>query len=124
MTKGKFDASLDMLKQLHINIPLVEALEQMSSYVKFLKDILSRKRRIGEFEIVALTHECSTMLQESIPAKMKDSGSFTISCSIGSVVIGKALCDLGASINLMPLSMLKKLGINSRPITVTLQLVD
>ncbi|XP_016689321.1 uncharacterized protein [Gossypium hirsutum] len=74
---------LDVLKQLHINIPLVEALEQMRSYVKFMKDILSKKRRLGEFEIVALTEGCTTMLMNKLPSKMKDPGSFTILCSIG-----------------------------------------
>ena len=56
-----------MLKQLHINIPFVEAFEQMPNYVKFLKDILARKRRLGEFETVALTQESSHMLQNKIP---------------------------------------------------------
>uniref|UniRef100_UPI001C3E3B63 retropepsin-like aspartic protease n=1 Tax=Picosynechococcus sp. (strain ATCC 27264 / PCC 7002 / PR-6) TaxID=32049 RepID=UPI001C3E3B63 len=55
---------------------------------------------------------------------MKDPGSFTIPCSIGGIHIGKALCDLGASINLMPLSVFNKLGIASQPTTVTLQLAD
>ena len=59
------------------------------------------------------------------PAKMKDLGSFTLPCSIRGMDIGHALCDLGASINLMPLSIFKKLGIGeARPTTVTLQLVD
>ena len=60
---------MDVLKQLHINFPLVEALEQMPSYVKFLKDILSKKRRHEEFETVALTQECSALFKNNIPAK-------------------------------------------------------
>ena len=62
----QFRRFLDVLKQLHINIPLVEALEQMSSYVKFLKDILSKKRRLGEFETIALTEESSAIFQNKI----------------------------------------------------------
>ncbi|KAJ9546881.1 hypothetical protein OSB04_019424 [Centaurea solstitialis] len=58
----QFKKFLDIFKQLHINIPLVEALEQMPNYVKFLKDILNKKRRLSEFEIVALTKECSALL--------------------------------------------------------------
>ena len=96
-----------MLKQLHINIPLVEALEQMPSYIKFMKDILSKKRRFGEFETVALTEECSAILKNKLPPKLKDPGSFTIPCFIGSQYFGKALCDLGASINLMPMYIFK-----------------
>ncbi|KAJ9539557.1 hypothetical protein OSB04_032290 [Centaurea solstitialis] len=121
----QFKKFLDIFKQLHINIPLVEALEQMPNYVKFLKDILSKKRKLNEFETVALTQECSAILTCKIPPKLKDPGSFTIPCSIGSQEVGLALCDLGASINLMPLSVFNKLGIGKvRPTTVTLQLAD
>ncbi|KAH9680322.1 hypothetical protein KPL71_026505 [Citrus sinensis] len=65
------------------------------------------------------------MLQSKILQKMKDPRSFTIPCSIGTKYNGKALCDLGASINLMPLSVFKQLGVSEcRPTTVTLQLAD
>ncbi|XP_039140493.1 uncharacterized protein LOC120277705 [Dioscorea cayenensis subsp. rotundata] len=101
---------LDVFKKLHINIPFVKALEQMPSYVKFMKEILSNKRKIKDYERVTLTEECSTILQKKLPPKLKDSGSFTIPCSIGNVVFERALCDLGASINLMPLSIFKKLN--------------
>ncbi|XP_024043233.1 uncharacterized protein LOC112099933 [Citrus clementina] len=82
-----FSKFLEVLKQLHINIPFVEALEQMPNYVKFLKDILVRKRRLGKFETVVLTQESSHMLQSKIPTKVKDPGNFTIPCSIGTRVI-------------------------------------
>ncbi|KAH9723366.1 hypothetical protein KPL70_007095 [Citrus sinensis] len=121
----QFSKILGVLKQLHINIPFMEALEQMPNYAKFFKDILTKKRRLGEFETVALTQECSRMLQSKIPQKMKDPGSFTIPCSIGTKYSGKALCNLGASINLMPLSVFKQLGVGEcRPTTVSLQLAD
>ncbi|MCI03892.1 hypothetical protein A2U01_0024933, partial [Trifolium medium] len=61
------------------------------------------------------------MVQGKIPPKLKDPGTFTIPCTIGDIHVGRALCDLGASINLMPLSVFKKLGIGAaRPTTVTL----
>ena len=102
-------------------MPFVEALEQMPNYVKFLKDILARKRRPGEFETVALTQESSHMLHSKILTKLKDPGSFTIPCSIGTRYVGRELCDLGGSINLMPLSVFKQLGVGEyRPTTVTL----
>lgn len=114
-----------MLKQFHINIPLVEALEQMLSCIKFMKDTLSKKRQLGEFETIALTQECSVLFKNNIPAKMKDLGNFTLPCPIGGMDVGQTLCDLETSINLMPLSIFKKLGIGEvRPTTVMLQLVD
>ncbi|XP_062103849.1 uncharacterized protein LOC133814964 [Humulus lupulus] len=97
----------------------------MPNYVKFLKDILTKKRRLGEFETVALTEGCSAMLKSKIPPKLKDPSSFMIPCSIGGRDVGRALCDLGTSINLMPMSIFKNLGIGeARPTTVTLQLAD
>ncbi|XP_024021730.1 uncharacterized protein LOC112091702 [Morus notabilis] len=80
---GQFHKFLDVLKQLHINIPLVEALEKMPNYTKFVKELVTKKCRFGEFEMVALTEECSAILQNKLPPKLKDPGSFTIPCSIG-----------------------------------------
>ncbi|XP_062113329.1 uncharacterized protein LOC133824457 [Humulus lupulus] len=97
-----FRRFLDVLKQLHINIPLVEALEQMPNYV--LNNILTKKRRLGKFETVALTEGCSAILKNKIPPKLKDPSSFTIPISTG----GR-----------------EKLGIGeARPTTLTLQLAD
>ncbi|XP_027341754.1 uncharacterized protein LOC113854753 [Abrus precatorius] len=90
-----------------------------------MKEFLSKKRRLQEDETVALTEECSAILQEKLPPKLKDLGSFSIPFTIGSITIGKALCDLGASINLIPLSIMKKLGIDEvKSTTVSLQLAD
>ncbi|KAK4269794.1 hypothetical protein QN277_022903 [Acacia crassicarpa] len=90
-----------------------------------MKEILSKKRRLEEFETVALTQECSDMLTNRLPPKLKDPSSFTIPCAIGPNYSGKALCDLGASINLMPMSIFKQLAVGeARPTTVTLQLAD
>ena len=74
----QFTKFMDVFKKMHINIPFADALEQMSSYVKFMKDILSQKRRLADFEIVNLTEECSAILQRKLPQKLKDLGSFTI----------------------------------------------
>ena len=121
----QFTKFMDVFKKLHINIPFADALEQMPSYVKFMKDILSQKRRLADFETVNLTEECSAILQRKLPQKLKDPGSFTIPCTIGNAIFERALCDLGASINLMPLSIFKRLGLGeARPTTITLQLAD
>ncbi|XP_061348796.1 uncharacterized protein LOC133294164 [Gastrolobium bilobum] len=122
--KQHFKGFLDILKQLQINIPFVEALQHMPSYIKFMKDILSRKRRIEEFETLALTKECSNIVSTKVPPKMEDPGSFTISYVLGDRYIDRALCDLGSSINLMPASIFKQLGIKSSPTILTLQLAD
>ncbi|XP_038889677.1 uncharacterized protein LOC120079535 [Benincasa hispida] len=121
----QFKRFLELLKQLHIKIPLIEALEQIPIYVKFLKDILTKKRRVSEKEVTSLTHECNALVSNNLPKKQKDPRIFTVPCSIGGLDVGHALCDLGASINLMPLSIFKKFGMGEAQSTsVTLQLAD
>ncbi|XP_057998486.1 uncharacterized protein LOC131177483 [Hevea brasiliensis] len=117
---GKF---LEVLKKLYINIPFTDAISQMPSYAKFLKEILSNKRRLEDYETVALTEECSALLQNKLPPKLKDPGSFSIPCHIGDTSIEKALCDHGASVSLMPLSICEKLKVGDlKPTTISLQL--
>ncbi|KAK9044770.1 hypothetical protein V6N11_058662 [Hibiscus sabdariffa] len=121
----QFKKFFDILKQVHINLPLVEALQQMPNYAKFLKDMVTRKKRIEEFETAAATETCLSLMHNKIPAKKTDPGSFTIECFIGHNYPTKALCDPGASINLMPKSVFRKLGIGeAKPTTVMLQLAD
>ena len=97
----------------------------MPLYANFLKDILSKKRKIAEEGIVNLTATCSAVIKRGLPEKMKDPGSFTIPCTIGEFEFQKALCDSGASINLMPYSVAKKLSLGEiTPTTVTLQMAD
>ena len=121
----QFTKFMEVFKKLHINIPFADALEQMLSYVKFMKDKLSKKRRLSNFETMNLTKECSAILQRKHPQKQKDPGSFTFSCTIGNSIFERALCDLEASINLMPLSIFRRLGLGeAQPTTVTLQLAE
>ncbi|KAK8583419.1 hypothetical protein V6N13_022125 [Hibiscus sabdariffa] len=121
----QFKKFFDILKQVNINLPLVEALQQMPNYAKFLKDMVTRIKRIEEFETAVATETCLTLMHNKIPAKKTDPGSFTIECFIGHNFSTKALCDLEASINLMPKSVFQKLGIGeAKPTTVMLQLAD
>ncbi|KAK1402848.1 hypothetical protein POM88_002453 [Heracleum sosnowskyi] len=121
----QFAKFLEVFKKLQINIPFAEAREQMPSYAKFMKGILSRKLKLEELETVALTEECSAILQQKLPPKLKDRGSFTIPCTIGNLYFNKCLCDLGASINLMPLSVFMQLGLpEPKPTNMSLQLAN
>ena len=97
----------------------------MPNYAKFLKDINSKKRRFAEKVVVSLTSTCSVVIKKKLPLKMQDPGRFTIPCTIGNFEFGKALCDSGESINLMPLSVVKRLSLGElTPIAMTLQMAD
>ncbi|KAL0411211.1 UNVERIFIED_CONTAM: hypothetical protein Slati_3710800 [Sesamum latifolium] len=119
---GKF---LQIFRKIHINIPLIVVLSQMPSYAKFLKEVISNKRKWEGGEMVKLNEECSEILQNKLPPKLKDPGSFSIPCTIGNTDLDKALCDLGASVNLIPYSIFEKLGMQElTPTIITLQLAD
>ena len=121
----QFVRFLKTFQKLEISMPFTEVVTQMPLYAKFLKDILSKKRKIYEEGIVNLTATCSAVIKRDLPEKMKDPGSFTIPCTIGEFEFQKALCDSGASINLMPYSIAKKLSLGElTPTTVTLQMAD
>ena len=92
----------------------MDALENMPSYIKFMKMILASKKKLEEYGTITLTKECSAILQKKLSPKLQDTGSFVIPFFIGNWVLGKALCDLGASINLMPLSMFKRLRLGEQ----------
>ena len=86
----QFSKFLDIFKKIEINIPFAEVIIQMSLYAKFLKEILSKKRKIVDEGIVNLTATYSAIIQQKLPTKMKDPGSFTIPCSIGKYEFKKA----------------------------------
>ena len=90
-----------------------------------MKKILANKKKLGEYETVALIEKRSSIFQKKLPLKLKDLGSFTILCSIRNVIFERSICDLGASIILMPLSIIRRLRlVEERPTTLTLQLAD
>ena len=84
-----------MLKKLSINVPLVEALEQMPGYANFMKDLVKKKRSVT----LRMMIECSIVVlsisTRSLVQKKEDPGAFTIPCTIGLLHFSKALCDLG-----------------------------
>ena len=82
----QFTKFMEVFKKWHINIPFADALEHMPSNVKFMKDILAKKRRLSDYETINLTGECSVILQRKLQKKLKNPSSFTIPCKIGNVI--------------------------------------
>nr|XP_016470498.1 PREDICTED: uncharacterized protein LOC107792778 [Nicotiana tabacum] len=83
----------------------MDALREMPGFAKMMKDIMSQKSDFQDLSTVTLTQTYSTVVAKPMAQKMSDPGSFTIPCTIGSYAFAKALCDLGSSINLMPLTV-------------------
>ncbi|XP_069148109.1 uncharacterized protein [Solanum lycopersicum] len=121
---GKYRHFITMLNQLFIKVPLVEALEQMSGYAKFMKDLVTKTKSITLEDHDRMQH-CSAIATRSLAQKKENPGAFTIPCTVGSLHFAKTLCYLGANINLMPLSIYKKLGSGDpKPTTMRLLIAD
>ncbi|KAJ9555511.1 hypothetical protein OSB04_010125 [Centaurea solstitialis] len=125
LAKAKLEAKLgkflEMMKQLHINIPFMDAITEIPTYAKFLKDLISTKRRSR----ILLSEECSALITTVVPEKLGDQGSFSIPCSINGLSIHRALCDLGASVSLMPLAIARRVHLGDLKATnISLQLAD
>ncbi|RVW23034.1 Retrovirus-related Pol polyprotein from transposon 17.6 [Vitis vinifera] len=116
---------LDVLRQVKENIPLLDMIKQVPTYAKFLKDLCTVKRGLNVTKQAFLTEQVSAIIQCKSPIKYKDPGCPTISVNIGGTQVEKALLDLGASVNLLPYSVYKELGLGElKPTSITLSLAD
>ena len=120
-----FARFLDIFNKLEIIIPFGEALQQMLLYTKFLKDLLTKKGKYINNGSIVVEGNYSAVIQRILLQKFKDPENVTIPCSIWPILVGKALINLGASINLMPLSMCRRIrNLRIAPTRMTLQLAD
>ncbi|XP_074271810.1 uncharacterized protein LOC141595744 [Silene latifolia] len=123
----KYEKFVEILKGMNVTIPFLDMITEIPSYGKFLKELVTLKKKNGEVQTINLSKECSAILTHTnkLPNKLEDPGSFSIPCSIQGVAIKRALCDLGASVSLMPLSIFKRLDLGDlKPTRVSLQLAD
>ncbi|XP_049367955.1 uncharacterized protein LOC125832805 [Solanum verrucosum] len=117
----KFKNFLSVFKSFSINLPLVEALLEMPGYAKFMKELVTNERSL-DYETIEVPHSCSAIMTNDSITKRKDPGAFTIPCTIGMLQFAKALCNLGASINLIPYVIYKQLGLGE-PKATTMRLL-
>ena len=116
---------LEVLRQVKVNIPLLDMIKQVPTYAKFLKDLCTVKKGLNVNKKAFLTEQVSAIIGNKTPVKYKDPGCPTISVNIGGISVEKALLDLGASVNLLPYSMYKQLGLGElKPTSITLSLAD
>ena len=122
---SKQEGILEVLRQIKVNIPLLDMIKQVPTYAKFLKDLCTVKKGLGINKKAFLTEQVSSIIQCKTLVKYKDPGSPTISVNIGGICIDKALLDLGASVNLLPYLVYKQLGLGElKPTNITLSLAN
>ena len=118
----RFEKFLELIKSLYLQIPLVDAIK-IPPYSKYMKDIVTNKRKISTDAISAMLADYS--FKGKVPEKRGDPGIPTIPCQIKETYVRYALCDLGAGVSVMPFSLYKKLDLNKLvPTEVSLQMAD
>ena len=116
---------LEVLQQVKVKIPLLDMIKQVPTYAKNFKDLCTVKRGFNVNKKAFLTEQVSAIIECKTPMKYKDPGCPTILVNIGGISVEKALLDLGASVNLLPYSMYKQLGLGElKPTSITLSLAD
>ncbi|XP_016581690.1 uncharacterized protein LOC107879083 [Capsicum annuum] len=105
---AKFKTILAKLNNLSVNIPLLEAIQEIPSYHKLMKNLMLKKCLV-DGETIEVTPGCRTIMTSVIMEKKEDLGAFIIPCTVGTYKFEKDLCELGASINLMPYSSIEDL---------------
>ncbi|GKC26194.1 reverse transcriptase domain-containing protein, partial [Tanacetum coccineum] len=115
----------EIFKDLSFKISLTDALILMPKFASTLKALIGNKEKLSEMARTPLTEHCSTVILNKLPEKLGDPGKFLIPCDFLRIDEYLALANLGASINLMPLSVWKKLSLPKlTPTCMTLELVD
>ena len=116
---------LEVLRQVKVNIPILDMIKQVPTHAKFLKDLCTVKSGFNVNKKAFLTEQLSAIIECKTPVKYKDPGCPRFSVNIEGTSVEKALLDLGASVNLLPYSMYKQLGLGElKPISITLSLAD
>jgi len=118
---------LEVFKKVKLNIPLLHVIKQIPKYAKFLKELCTTKRafKLKGHEMVSMSEVVSAIVQKNIPLKQKDLGAFTIPCVIGNASFKWALCDLGASISVMPKHVYDSLSLELlNKTSIVIQLAD
>ncbi|XP_051135436.1 uncharacterized protein LOC127254387 [Andrographis paniculata] len=104
---------MEIFNKVELNTPLLEAINQIPKYAKFLKELCTNKRKLRGDEHIIAGENVSAVIKRKVPPKTGDPGMFSIPCRIGKIEITKAMLDLGAAINVMPRSIYDSLNLGA-----------
>ncbi|GJY71740.1 reverse transcriptase domain-containing protein [Tanacetum coccineum] len=122
---NQMEKIFQIFQDLRFDISFANALILMPRFTPTIKSLLMNKEKLVELAKIPLNENCSAMLLKKLPEKLRDPSKFLIPCNFPGMDVCHALADLGASINLMPLSIWKKLSLPKlTPTRMTLELAD
>ncbi|GKA73077.1 reverse transcriptase domain-containing protein [Tanacetum coccineum] len=116
---------VEIFRELHFELSFADALLHMPKFASMFKSLLNNKEKLFELAKTPVNENCSAVILKKLPEKLGDPGKFLIPCDFPELVECLALADLGASINLMPLSIWEKLSLPElTPTQMILELAD
>jgi hypothetical protein len=118
---------LEVFKKVELNIPLINAIKQIPKYAKFLKELCTTKRayKLKGHEMISMSEVVFVFVQKNLPLKQKDLYAFIIPCVISNANFKRALCDLGASISILPKHVYDSLSLEPlNKTSIVIQLAD
>ncbi|GKA67297.1 reverse transcriptase domain-containing protein [Tanacetum coccineum] len=116
---------VEIFRELHFELSFADALLHMPKFASMFKSLLNNKEKLFDLAKTPVNENCSAVILKKLPEKLGDPGKFLIPCDFPEIVECLALADLGASINLMPLSIWKKLSLPElTPTRMILELAD
>nr|GEV35131.1 reverse transcriptase domain-containing protein [Tanacetum cinerariifolium] len=122
---NQMDKFFKIFQDFHFDISFADAFLLMPKFTSTIKSLLANKDKLFELAKIPLNENCSAMLLKKLPEKLEDPGKFLIPCDFPGIDVCHALADLGASINLMPISIWKKLSLPElTPTQMTLELAN
>ena len=120
----QFARFVDIMKKLYINVPFVDAI-QVPTYAKYIKDMMQNKKSLVSEEVVKVTKELAVAINDVALEKKPDPGSPSIKCMIGTRIFDRCLCDLRASVSVMPCHIFTSLNLPElEPTGMCLELAD
>ncbi|GJT73782.1 reverse transcriptase domain-containing protein [Tanacetum coccineum] len=102
---------VEIFRELHFELSFADALLHMPKFASMFKSLLNNKEKLFDLAKTPVNENCSTVILKKLPEKLRDPGKFLIPCNFSEIVECLSLANLGASINLMPLSIWKKLSL-------------
>nr|GEU79767.1 DNA-directed DNA polymerase [Tanacetum cinerariifolium] len=122
---NQMEKFFQIFQDFHFDISFADALLLMPKFTSTIKSLLANKHKLFKLAKILLNENCSAMLLKKLPEKLGDPDKFLIPCDFSGMDVCHALADLGASINLMPFFIWKKLSLPElTPTRMTLELTD
>ncbi|GJR61377.1 reverse transcriptase domain-containing protein [Tanacetum coccineum] len=122
---NQIEKIFQIFQELRFDISFADALLLMPRFAPMIKSLLMNKEKLLELAKIPLNENCSAMLLKKLPEKLGDPDKFLIPCNFPGMDVCHALADLGVSINLMPLSIWKRISLPElTPTWMTLELAD